>query len=416
MPVYRYEALDSQGVEVIDRIEALTDKEAACKIRKLGYYPVSVAAERLAARRIASEERKKKSRRRRAQGKVKTKYVTEFARELATLQQAGLPIMRSLKALEEQEGSGTLKKVIGSLAEDIEGGSTLSESMSRYPRCFDRLFVGMVSAGETGGVLDVILCRVADFMEKSERLRQRVKSAMVYPATVMTAAFVILLLLMTFVIPVFRRMLIDMGAPMNPLSEIVLGVAGWIAYDYGWLVMIGIPVGLLAAVRVMRKFRPTRTVLDAVNLRLPVVKELTKNICVTRWTRTLGTLLTAGVPILEAITVARDVTGNEIYSNMLGNIHDSIRQGDTFAAPLRRSKLVRPSVRHMIAVGEESGDLDKMLIRIADKYDEKTDVMVASLMSLLEPLTIILLGVMVLLIVLAVMLPIFSIPFQGLAN
>jgi type IV pilus assembly protein PilC len=282
--------------------------------------------------------------------------------------------------------------------------------MSRYPRTFDRLFTGMVAAGETGGVLDLILARVAEFMEKAQKLKSRVKSAMVYPAVVLTAAFTILLLLMKYVIPQFETVLKEMvSGELNVVTTTVLGVSSWIATQYGWAVIISIPLGLILLLRIIRKFRAGRYVLDSIKLKLPVMGQLTNRVSVTRWTRTLGTLISAGVPILDAITVTRETAGNEVFANMLNNVHNSIRQGDTFAGPLRQSKTVDLIVSNMVAVGEETGDLDKMLLKVADNFDEQVDVLVASLMSMLEPIMIIVLGGIVMLIVLAVFLPMIQV-------
>jgi len=406
MPVFQYVALDSQGVEIKDRIEALSQKEAISKIRNMGYFPTKVRArggeKRAAAGPLAIVKRK-----RGAGGRVQVKIVTEFARQLSTLQDAGLPILRSLRILEEQQKSGTFKRVVGYVADDIEGGSTLSEALARFPRAFDRLFVNMVAAGEAGGVLDLILSRIADFMEKRQKLIARVRSAMVYPVLVLSAAFTILLLLMKYVIPSFTSVLTEMaeGADLPKVTQVVLGISGWVAYSYGWAILLGVPFGVIFLIKFMKQFRVGRLIVDSIKLKLPVVGQLSGKIAVTRWTRTLGTLIGAGVPILDAINVTRETAGNEVYANMLGNVHDSIRQGDTFASPLRQSKTVDLIVSNMVSVGEETGDLDKMLLKVADNYDEQVDVLVASLMSLLEPILILVLGVIVLFIVLAVFLP-----------
>ncbi|MHC4637569.1 MAG: type II secretion system F family protein [Planctomycetota bacterium] len=409
MPVFQYEALDAQGVQVKDEIEALSQKEAISKIRNMGYFPTKVKSQidKKAARAAAAKPRSRRG----AKSKVKVKHVTQFARQLSTLQDAGLPILRSIRILEEQQKSGAFKRIIGYLADDIEGGSTLSESMGRFPRCFDRLMVGMVAAGETGGVLDLILARIADFLEKDQKLKARVKSAMVYPIVVLAAAFAILLGLMAFVVPKFSQVLTELsgGEALPKITTIVLGASAWIAYRFGWAVLIGIPFGISFIKRVIRRFRAGRYVLDSINLRIPILGPLGSKISITRWTRTLGTLIMAGVPILDAITVTSETAGNEVYSNTLNNVHNSIRQGDTFAAPLRQSKTVDSIVSNMVAVGEETGDLDKMLLKIADNYDEQVDVLVASLMSLLEPVMIIVLGAVVMTIVLAIFLPMIGI-------
>ena len=409
MPLFQYSALDTQGVEIKDEVEALSQKEAISKIRNMGYFPTKVR-ERSTAKKGGKKAAARTTRRRGSGGKVKIKFITQFARQLSTLQDAGLPILRSLRILEEQQKSGTFKRVIGYVADDIEGGSTLSEAMARYPKSFDRLFTGMVAAGETGGVLDLILSRVADFMEKAEKLKSRVKSAMVYPLVVLCAAFGILLGLMKYVIPSFKTVLEEMvSGELNPVTTTVLGVSNWIATQYGWAIILAMPVGFIFLLKVIRKFKIGRYVLDAIKLKLPVMGQLTNRVSVTRWTRTLGTLIGAGVPILDAINVTRDTAGNEVFAKMLTNVHNSIRQGDTFAGPLRQSKTVDLIVSNMVAVGEETGDLDKMLLKVADNFDEQVDVLVASLMSMLEPIMIIVLGGVVMLIVLAVFLPMIQV-------
>ena len=410
MPVFHYEALDSQGVGIKDEVEALSEKEAISKIRNMGYFPTKVRM-RGVGKKAAAKAIAKPRRRRGAGGKVKIKAITQFARQLSTLQDAGLPILRSLRILEEQQKSGIFKRVVGYVADDIEGGSTLSEAMGRSPKSFDRLFVNMVAAGETGGVLDLILSRVADFMEKAQKLKSRVKSAMVYPIVVLTAAFGILLALMTFVVPKFNEVLTEMleGEQMHVITRTVLAISAWIAYDFGWVILIGVPFGMVFMARVIRRFRTGRFVLDTVNLKLPVVGQLCSKVAVTRWTRTLGTLISAGVPILDAINVTSETAGNEVFSKMLYNVNNSIRQGDTFAGPLRQSKTVDLIVCSMVSVGEETGDLDKMLMKVADNYDEQVDVLVNSLMSLLEPIMILVLGGVVMTIVMAIFLPMIQI-------
>jgi type IV pilus assembly protein PilC len=409
MPLFKYEALDSQGVAIKNEVEALSQKEAVSKIRNMGYFPTKVIAAG-GAKKIAAAAAAKPKRRRGAGGRVAVKSITQFARQLSTLQDAGLPILRSLRILEEQQKAGTFKRIIGYVADEIEGGATLSEALSRFPRCFDRLLVGMVAAGETGGVLDLILSRVADFMEKAQKLKSRVKGAMIYPIVVLSVAFAILLGLMTFVIPKFEDVLKEMvQGDLPAITQIVLAAASWIAKDFGWVVLLGVPFAFIFVTRLVRRFRVGRYILDSIRLRMPVIGQLSRKVAVTRWTRTLGTLIGAGVPILDAINVTSETAGNEVFSRMLINVQNSIRQGDTFAAPLRQSKTVDLIVTNMVAVGEETGDLDKMLLKVADNYDEQVDVLVASLMHLLEPIMIICLGCIVLTIVLSIFLPMIKI-------
>ena len=409
MPMFKYEALDAQGVGVKDEIEALSQKEAVSKIRNMGYFPTKVqqaGAKKRAAARAVARPRKRRG----AGGRVKVKLVTEFARQLSTLQDAGLPILRSLRILQEQQKSGTFKRVIGYVADDIEGGATLSEALGRFPRAYDRLFVNMVAAGEAGGVLDLILSRIADFMEKAAKLKARVKSAMIYPIAVLSAAFVILLGLMKYVVPKFMEVLTEMvDEELNQVTKTVLGISDWIAYRFGWLILICVPFVLVILLRFVRQFKAGRIVLDSIKLRLPVIGQFSSKIAVTRWTRTMGTFISAGVPILDALQVTRETAGNEVFARMLGNVHNSIRQGDTFAGPLRQSKTVDLIVSNMVAVSEETGDLDRMLTKVADNYDEQVDVLVASLMSLLEPVMIVVLGGVVMVIVMAIFLPMIQV-------
>lgn len=412
MPMFKYEALDSQGNEVKAEVEALSNKEAISKIRNKGLFPTKVTA-RGAGKRVKATKAAKTTKRRGVNRKVGTKQVCQFARQLSTLQDAGLAILRSLRILEQQQKTGTLKKVLIYLAEDIEGGSTLSEAMAKHPKVFSKLFVNMVAAGEVGGVLDVVLSRLADFMEKAERLKAKVKGAMVYPAVVMSAALLIVLGLMMFIIPTFAEVLGDMGdgASLPALTQSLLNISDWLLGRKGFnaLMVVLSPVAFISFFKFVSQFSNGRYVLDQLKLHLPVLKPITYKVSVARWTRTLGTLISAGVPILEAINIARDTSGNEVYGRMLQKVHNAIRQGDTFANPLKQSKTVDSIVVNMIDVGEETGDMDKMLEKIANNFDEEADVLVSSLMSLLEPIMILFLGGMVGTIVVAMFLPIIKI-------
>ncbi|MHC4287667.1 MAG: type II secretion system F family protein [Planctomycetota bacterium] len=409
MPVFQYQALDAKGNETKGQIEALSSKEAISKIRNKGMFPTKVRAQN-AGKKAKVAKAATGPKRRGAGGKVKIKAVTEFARQMSTLQDAGLAILRSLRILEEQAKKGTFKRVIGYVADDIEGGATLSEAMGKYPRCFNRLFVNMVAAGEVGGVLDVILSRVADFMEKSERLKAKVKGAMVYPSVVMGAAMLIVMGLMIFIVPTFAEVLTDMSdgkAGLPPLTQMLLDISDWLTARKGLNagIVIACPFVLKLLLRLVRQFKKGRYVLDWTTLRLPVIKQVVYKTTVARWTRTLATLISAGVPILEALNITRDTSDNEVYSSMLNKVQSAIRQGDTFANPLRQSKTVDSIVVNMVDVGEETGDLDKMLQKVADNFDEDADVLVGSMMSLLEPIMIIVLGLLVGTIVLAMFLP-----------
>jgi type IV pilus assembly protein PilC len=414
MPIFEYTALDTKGKEVKAEIEALSNKEAISKIRNKGLFPTKVKAQSSGKKVKVDSGASTAPKRRGANRKIKIKVATQFARQLSTLQDAGLAILRSLRILEEQQRKGPFRRIIGYVADDIEGGSTLSESMGKHPRCFNRLFVNMVAAGEVGGVLDVILARVADFMEKNERLKSKIKGAMVYPAVVMFAAMMIVLGLMIFIIPSFTSVLGEMSdgkEGLPPLTRILLNMSKWLLGNYGVnaaIVAIS-PFILFSLLQVVRKFKGGRFVMDWIKLHMPVMKQVVYKTSVARWTRTLATLIGAGVPILEAINITRETADNEIYSRMLGKVHAAIRQGDTFANPLRQSKTVDAIVVNMVDVGEETGDLDKMLMKVADNFDEEADVLVSAMMSLLEPIMIVSLGLIVGTIVLAMFLPMVKI-------
>jgi type IV pilus assembly protein PilC len=404
MPTFQYEALDAKGQPVKAEIEALSSKEAGSKIRNMGYFPTKVTAK--GGSRVAKAGGTAKPRSRRgAKAKVKTKMLCQFARQLSTLQDAGLSILRSLRILEQQQKPGNFKKIIGYVADDIEGGSTLSEAFGKYPRCFNKLFVNMVAAGEAGGVLDVILSRLADFMEKSERLKARIKSASIYPIVVISVAFLIVMGLMAFVIPQFSTVLKEMtGKKLPILTQTLMDISTWIK-NGGWAITIGTVIGIVFVIKLVKATKAGKLVMDHVALKLPVVGQIASKSSIARWTRTLGTLIGAGVPILEAINITAETAGNAVYANMLEKVNHAIRQGDTFANPLKASKTVDSLVVNMIDVGEETGDLDKMMHKIADQYDEQVDVLVGSLMSLLEPIIIVVLGSIVLVIVMAIFMP-----------
>jgi type IV pilus assembly protein PilC len=418
MPTFEYTALDTKGKEVKAQIEALSDKEAISKIRNRGLFPTRVKAQS-AAKKVEVKAAAFEVNRKGANKKVKIKVVAEFARELSTLQDAGLAILSSLRILEEQQKKGPFRQIIGYVADDIENGCTLSESMGRYRRCFSRLFVSLIAAGEVGGVLDVILARVADFMEKSEKLKAKIKGAMIYPAVVLFVAMIIVVGLMVFVIPSFTMVLQDVGNGKLPaLTRMLMDASTWLAGHYGFNagMVLMLPVILVLLVKLIGRFNGGRYALDWLKLHLPIAKHIVYRTAVARWTRTLATLIHAGVPILEAINITREAADNGVYSRMLGKVHAAIRQGDTFANPLRQSKTVDSLVVNMVRVGEETGDLDKMLMKVADNFDEKADVQVSAMMSLLEPVMIVLLGLIVGTIVLAMFLPIVRIIIDPAMN
>ena len=420
MATYTYQALNASGKTQKGTVEAASSEEAIQRIKAQGYYPTSVQAQKdkkgTKAKGAAAEADSKKKKKKKkgggiALGKVKPKHLTLFTRQLSTLQDAGLPLLRSLQILESQQKPGLLKNILLGVCEEVEGGSSLSESMGKYPKAFNHLYVKMVNAGEIGGVLDVILQRLSEFMEKSEKLKRKIKGAMVYPIVVVVVAVAILTGIMLLIIPKFEEIFTDFEIELPGLTQGLITTSRWVAGSNpgqeiaGWYYLVfGLPV-LWISFKIVRKTPPGKAVLDYLILWTPIVGTLVRKTIIARFTRTMGTLISAGVPILEAVTITSQTSGNYVFEKALMNVHDSIREGESFAVPLRESKTCDPIVVNMIDVGEETGEMDAMLLKIADNYDEEVDVAVASLVSLLEPIMVVVLGVMVGTIVVAMFLP-----------
>ncbi|MEM9373148.1 MAG: type II secretion system F family protein [Planctomycetota bacterium] len=418
MATFTYQALNASGKNQKGTIEAASSEEATQKIKAQGYFPTSVqpVKEKKAKPRpgedgAATKKKKKGSATTISFGRVKPKHLTLFTRQLSTLQDAGLPLLRSLQILESQQKPGKMKSVLSGVCEEVEGGSSLSESMGKFPKAFDNLYVKMVNAGEIGGVLDLILQRIAEFMEKSERLKRKIKGALVYPVVVMFIAVVILTFIMVFIIPKFKDIFADFEVELPGLTLWLMDTSSWMAGTKAGQQVPGAVIVALAgpvlwiSYKLIRKTPPGRAVFDTLLLWTPIFGKLIRKTVVARFTRTLGTLIGAGVPILEAVTITAETSGNYVYEKALKKVHDSIREGESFAGPLRESKTCDAIVVNMIDVGEETGDMDAMLMKIADNYDEEVDVAVESLVSLLEPLMVVVLGGMVGTIVVAMFLP-----------
>jgi type IV pilus assembly protein PilC len=411
MPTFNYEAMNQTGQEVKDEIEAQSTEEALAKIRGLGYYPTKLrqkGGRRAAKAGPGAAAKKKKSVG--GIGKVRVKEVTQFTRQLSTLQDAGLPILRSLRILEQQQKPGMLRVILRNVADDIEGGATLSEAMAGQPKAFDRLYCNMVAAGETGGVLDVILQRLADFMERAQRLKRKVFGAMIYPVVVITFAVLIVAGIMVAIVPKFNAIFADFGTELPPMTVMLITISNWFVKGTppGWAILLVSPLAFILLMKLLRVSESGRYGVDMAKLKIPVMGNILAKTAVARFTRTLGTLLAAGVPILEAINITKETSGNEVYGRALGSVHDEIREGESFANPLRAAKICDSIVVNMIDVGEETGDLDKMLIKIADNYDEEVETLVDGLVSLLEPIMVVALGGIVGFIVLALFLPLVS--------
>ncbi|MFM7480538.1 MAG: type II secretion system F family protein [Planctomycetota bacterium] len=418
MPSYAFEAANTAGKTQKGTIEADNSEDAIKKIRSQGLFPTAVREQKEAKKAAAAKKKQqagaKKKKRALTIGGVNQKQLTLFTRQMSTLQDAGLPLLRSLQILEDQQKPSKLKNVLEDVCEAVSSGSSLSEAFNQHPKVFRRLYVKMVAAGEVGGVLDVVMRRLSEFMEKAQRLKRRIIGAMIYPSVVILIAVAIVTGIMYFVIPKFQEIFADFDIELPALTKWLIASSQWVAGQQdgqrvpGVLWIIASPFLIFFFFKLVRMTKFGRAVTDVIRIKIPVIGGLIRKTAIARFTRTLGTLVAAGVPILEAITITRDTSGNYVFEKALTKVHDSIREGETFAKPLRESKVCDAIVVNMIDVGEETGDLDSMLMKVADNYDEEVDVAVASLLSLLEPFMVVILGGIVGTIVLALFLPLVS--------
>jgi type IV pilus assembly protein PilC len=424
MPRYNYVALDARGNETKGSIDVASQNEAIGRVKEMGLFPTKITE---ADREKTSDKKggaKAKTMTRPGAkkgkgggmninikipglgGKVKPKVLTTFTRQLATLVDAGLPLLRGLRVLEKQERNGTLKTVVGDLSVAIEGGSTFSEALAQHPKVFNRLFINMVKAGELGGVLEVVLKRLSEFSEKAQKIKGKVKAAMFYPVAVLFVAIAILALLMLFVIPRFKDVFSNMGVKMPAFTTFVLNVSDTIRFHALSTLAGMIVVVVLFLLFIKTKFG--RLVWDKTKLKMPAVGPVISKVAISRFCRTLGTLVSSGVPILQALTIVKETAGNVVIANAVVKIHESVKEGETITAPLESSNVFPPMVVSMVDVGEQTGALPEMLLRIADNYDEEVDNAVAAMTSLLEPIMIIFLAVIVGSIVIAMFLPLIA--------
>ncbi|MGI8966054.1 MAG: type II secretion system F family protein, partial [Limisphaerales bacterium] len=339
-------------------------------------------------------------------GKVKSKVPIVCTRQLATRVEAGLLLLRGLRVLEKQEKNATLKKIINDLSISIEGGSTFSEGLGQHPKVFNRLYVNMVKAGEMGGVLEVVLKRLSEFMEKAQKIKGKVIAAMFYPTAVITVAVGIMAILMIFVVPKFKEIFAGMDIKMPKFTLLVLGISDAIAHHY-----IYVGIGLIIFFILFKIFLKTkfgRKLFDRFKLHMPALGPVISKVAISRFTRTLGTLVSSGVPILQALTIVKETSGNVIVGEAVGAVHESVKEGETITAPLEASRVFPPMVISMVDVGEQTGALPEMLMKIADNYDEEVDNAVAAMTSLLEPIMIVCLAVIVGSIVIALFMPLIT--------
>ena len=407
MPIFKYQAYDSNGTSIKDEVETVSYDEALEAIRNKGYYPTSVKQfkDKIVTESTTTKKRKK-SLSSITIGGVSAKQINPFTRQLSTLQNADIPIVQSLTILETQMRRGLLKSAVGEIIADIKGGDTLSIAMSKHPKVFDKLYVNIINAGEISGTLDAILERLATYREKTQKLKRKIISAMMYPTTVILASCAILSAIMMFIIPRFAKMFQEMGVALPWLTAALISVSNFL-FVY-WYSIFGIPVAVFIIFKLIGKIDICRLIIDRLKFRIPVFGKLINKSVVSKFARTLATLISSGVPILEALNNVRNVTGNVAMSKAVNKIHDSIREGESIARPLKESKICEAMVVNMVEIGEQTGELDKMLTKIADNYDNDIDSLVESLTSLLEPFIVIFLGISVGTIVIALFLPLIK--------
>lgn len=472
MPTFQFEAMDATGQEIKDIIEAANEEEAQTTIRQMGYFVTKIQVKKGAAKAGTTGQRKKRGF---AIGGAKTKHICAFTRQLSILQDAGLPILRSLKILENNNKPGKLKNALMDVCDEIETGSTLSEAMSKSPKVFTRLYVNMIKAGEAGGALETILQRLADFLESAESLKRKVKGALIYPIAVVLIAGLILALIMTFIVPTFKEMFEEFGLTLPAPTLLLIAMSDYIV-QY-WFLMLLIPFCYWLFTKLLRKFRHGRMGYDMYVLKLPVFGALVEKNILARTTRTLGTLISSGVPILEALNITRETAGNALFERIFSKVIEAIREGEVICKPMRdnstpgfhplamffwmllgsfpgvmilsvaltagrnsdtansmqalvsvggittgvgvvlsalfymmkmRNRVIDELVVNMVDVGEETGELDTMLYKVADTYDEEVNVMTEGLTRLIEPLLICFLGVSVGFIVISLFMPLVT--------
>jgi type IV pilus assembly protein PilC len=422
MPKFNYVAMDSRGKETKGTLDVGNQNEAISRLKEMGYFPTKVVEEAKSkpkgAKKDKAAEPKPAAGARKGGGfnikipgfggKVKPKILTTFTRQLATLVDAGLPLLRGLRVLEKQERNSTLKGIIWDLSVSIESGSTFSEALAQHPKVFNRLYINMVKAGELGGVLEVVLNRLSEFMEKAQKIKGKVVSAMFYPVAVMFVAVTILGILMVFVVPRFKDIFKDMleGQPLPAFTELVLSISDFVKSNV--VITLGGVAVLVILFKIVTRTKVGRRLFDKFKLIVPGLGPVISKVAISRFARTLGTLVSSGVPILQALNIVRETAGNVVIGAAVGAVHESVKEGETITHPLETSGVFPPMVISMVDVGEQTGALPEMLLRIADNYDDEVDNAVAAMTSLLEPIMIVFLAVVVGSIVIALFLPLIT--------
>lgn len=411
MAKFKYTAIDANGKQKTGTVEAASQDEASSKLSASGLMPTKIIdAGGSAPTRAATKNGGKKAKKAGGFGRViKPEELTTFTRQLATLLDAGLPLLRALEVMIRQEKNLRFQAVLQQIADQVKSGNSFSDGLAQHPKIYDRLYVNMVRAGEAGGVLDTVLSRLAGFMEKALKTKKKVKAAMVYPIVVVGVAVSIVALLMVVVVPKFQTIFDDMleGAALPGPTQLVVGVSNFMRENI--ILTVIIVAAAFFGFKFFMKTPVGSKLFNWLSINTPKVGDLVRKVNIARITRTFGTLLSSGVPILQSITITKDITGNKFYEDALSRIHDAVRDGESLAKPMERESVFPNMVTSMVDVGEETGELSEMLNRVADNYDEDVDNAVAGITSIIEPVMIVFLAVVVGFIVIALFLPIVEI-------
>ena len=408
MPQYMYTAMDSMGKEQKGRIVADSENAAMAELKQKGMFPMSVKAV------VATKKAKKTA----GSGfnvalgpmVIKRKELTVLTRQLAILLSAGLPLIRSLRTLEKQAANPAVKVVLGRTADTVEGGATFAEALSQNPKSFDKLYLNMVRAGEASGAMEIILDRLASFMEKAAKIAGKVKSAMIYPIVILSISILAMVGLMIFIVPNFEKIFRDLLGPSEPLPGItmlIIGISNTLVSK--WYMYVGGVVGVVLFFVILVKIPQGKWAFDWVKYNVPLFGPIIAKTAVSRFSRTLGTLMSSGVPVLNALAIVKETSGNEVVAGAIQKVHDAVKEGEGIAPPLGKTKVFEEMVVSMVEVGEETGKLPEMLTKIADTYEDEVDNAVGALTSMIEPLMIVLLAGIVGTIVIALFMPLVKI-------
>jgi type IV pilus assembly protein PilC len=392
--VFKWTGKSAKGAVVKGELTAASKEEVQAYLRKQRIIPTRIFQK---AKPLFSS----------GGGSIKDKDLVVFTRQFATMIGAGLPLVQAMEILSKQTENKAFAAIIGEIKNDVEGGSTFADALKKYPRIFSELYSNMVGAGEAGGILDTILIRLATYIEKAQNLKRKVKGAMVYPAVVITVAVLVIVIIMVFVVPTFSKMFTQLGGDLPAPTQLIINLSHFLAGP-GGLISLAIIIGTIVFVTQFRRTERGRKVTDRIILMLPVVGVLFKKVAVAKFTRTLGTLISSGVPILDGLTITAKTAGNKVIEKAVMEVRQGVSEGQTIAEPLSQAKVFPPMVNQMIAVGESTGALDNMLDKIADFYDEEVDIAVGALTSMIEPVLMVFLGGTVGFIVVAMYLPIFK--------